>query len=117
MNSRIDPRDIHDGDWEVFEVTPEYRRSRLWLDDTKYIMRTEYLADEALQEQNRQAFDASLGKRFNDDYTNVASVPLNVLYDPKHQIAEKLREGDQDHLKWWLKRDEARPFKRFRGTF
>ena len=109
-----DPRDIHGGDWEVFEVTPHYRRSRLWISDDQYIMRTEFLADEELVEQNRQAFNDSHGKRFGDGKI-VARVPLNMLYGSKTEIAKKLREGDSDHLRWWLNRDDAKPFRTFRG--
>ena len=102
--SPLDPRDIHGGDWEVFEVTPEYRRSRLWLDDTRYIQRTEYLAEDTLIESNRQSFDESQGKRFGDGKI-VARIPLNILYGSKSEVAKKLKEGDSDHLRWFLNRD------------
>jgi hypothetical protein len=107
------PRD--DAAWEVFEVTPGFRRSRLWLDDTQYIVRTEYLAEDTLIESNRQSFDESQGKRFGDGKV-VARIPLNVLYAPKSEVAKKLKEGDSEHLKWWLNRDEGRPWRRFRGN-
>jgi hypothetical protein len=113
MPSRREPRD-GDGSWEVFEVTPEYRRSRLWIDDKSYVQRTEYLAEAALIESNRQAFDESEGKRFGDGRI-VARIPLNVLYGSTSEIAAKLKQGDQDHLKWFLNRDEGRPWRRFRG--
>lgn len=117
MNSRPDlrpdPGDIHGDAWEVYEVTPDYRRSRLWLDDTRTscIIRTEHLADEALAESNRQQFNDSHGKRFGDGKI-VARVPLNKFYA---ELAAKIREGDKDHAKWWLNSDEARPFRTFRG--
>jgi hypothetical protein len=114
MRSRLDPHDIHGREWEVFEVTPEYRRSRLWIDEMSYVQRTEYLAEDRLVESNRQAFDDSLGKRFGDGRI-VARIPLNVLYGSKSEIAAKLRQGDRDHLKWFLNRGEARPWRRFRG--
>jgi hypothetical protein len=98
----------------VFEVTPEYRRSRLWIDDKSYIQRTEYLAEETLVESNRRAFDESQGKRFGDGRI-VARIPLNVLFGSGSEIAARLKEGDRDHLKWFLNRDEARPWRRFRG--
>ena len=111
MNARPDPRDIHGGDWEVYEVTPHYRRSRLWIGEGSFIVRTEYLADEALAESNRQQFDDSQGKRFGDGRV-IARVPLNKFFA---ELSGKIRQGDKDHAKWWLNSDEARPFRTFRG--
>lgn len=112
----IDAASIHSDAWEVYEVTPDYRRSRIWLDleRTKCIVRTEHLASDDLIAANQQSLHDSQGQRFGDGKV-VASVPLNVLYDPKNQIAAKLKEGDKDHLRWFLDREEARPWRTFRG--
>jgi len=111
MNSPLDPRDIHGGDWEVVEVTPDYIRSRLWIDADRYILKTEYLADEELIALNQQEFNDSYGKRFGDGKV-VARVPLNKFYA---DLAAKIREGDRDHLKWWLDNPDNRPYRTFRG--
>lgn len=116
MRSPIDPYAIRDGgNWEVYEVTPEYRRSRLWLDENKYIIRTEYLQDDELIELNRQEFNDSHTKRFSDDAmgTKVASIPLNRFYQ---DVAPRLKEGDKDFLPWYLDKDENRWMRTFRGT-
>ena len=76
--SRLDPSDIHGGNWEVFEVTPEYRRSRLWIDEKSYIVRTEYLGEETLIAANQESFNDSQTKRFGDGKV-VGRVPLNML--------------------------------------
>lgn len=112
----IDPGNIHSDAWEVYEVTPDYRRARLWLDPekTQCIIRTEHLASDALIDANRQSFDDSQTQRFGDGKV-VGRIPLNMLFSPKHQIAEKLKEGDKDHIKWILNSDEFRPFRTFRG--
>lgn len=115
MTRSVDPRDIHGGDWEVFEITPEYRRSRLWISDTQYIQRTEYLANDTLLEANRQDFNDSETKKWGDGQI-AARIPLNIFYSAEHQIAEKLREGDKDHAKWWLNSEKGRPFRSFKGT-
>ncbi len=116
MRSLIDPSRIQEGgDWEVYEVTPEYRRSRLWLDETRYIVRTEYLQDEELIELNRQEFNDSQTQRFKDDAvgTKVASIPLNRFYQ---DVAPRLKDGDKDFLPWYLDRSENRWMRTFRGT-
>lgn len=111
----IDPSNTR-GEWEVFEVTPDYRRARIWLDPerTQCIVRTEHLASDDLIAANQQSLHESQGKRFGDGRV-VASIPMNVLYDPKNQIAAKLKEGDKDHLKWFLNSEQARPWRSFRG--
>ena len=111
---RIDPADVRDGgNWEVFEITPVYRRSRLWLDEKRYIVRTEYLVETELLEANRTAYEESTGKRWGDGKV-AARIPLNVFF--QSGIAARIRDGDRDHLKWWLNRSEARPYRTFKGT-
>ena len=39
---------------------------------------------------------------------HVGSIPLNKLYA---DLVPKMREGDKDHLRWWLGRDENKPFR------
>lgn len=97
--------------WEVFEVTPEFRRSRLELEPGKFIIKTEHFADEELVEDNKRLFDESLSQRFGDGKV-IARIPLNKFYQ---DLAGGVRTGDKDHLKWWLNRDENRPFRTFRG--
>lgn len=112
MNSRLDPSQIRDGgDWQVYEVTDTYRRSRLWLDADRYIIRTEYLADDDLLEDNRQLYNDSQTKRFGDGQV-VARIPMNKFYA---DLVGKIREGDKEHLKWWLDQSDNRKYRTFRG--
>ncbi len=103
--------------WELLEVTPDFRRWIAHIDGSgkNYAIKTEYLGDERLLAENKQKYDDSFGQRFGDGQV-VGSIPLNVLYSSKHQIMEKLREGDRDHLPWWLNRAENRPYRTFRGV-
>lgn len=114
LPKQINPADIHGGDWEVVEVTPEFVRSRLWLDEDRYILRTEYVQDEELIALNQQEFNDSMTKRFKDDAmgTKVASIPLNIFY---RDIAPRLQEGDRDYMKWFLNHEDNRPYRTFRG--
>lgn len=117
----IEPGSIHVSDdaWELVEITPDFIRHRAAIDrapngDVTYVYKTEPRGLTELLDSNRQSFDDSHGKRFGDGRI-IGRIPLNVLFDPSTQIAEKLREGDKDHLKWWLNSQDARPFRTFRG--
>lgn len=100
--------------WELYEVTPAYRRWIAPIDGTRYVMKTEYLADDELVTQNQRDLHDSQGKRFGDGQV-VARIPLNILYSSQSQIMEKLREGDKDHVKWFLNSEAGRPYRCFRG--
>ena len=114
-STRIKPEDIRTGGtWEGFEVTDTYRRSRMWMDEKSYIVKTEYLADDELITENQRRSHDSKGRRLGD-YTHVGSIPLNVLYSPDFQIAEKLKEDDKDYMKWFLNSDKGAPFKTWWG--
>jgi hypothetical protein len=101
-------------DWELHEVTPDYRRWVARLDEKTAVMKTEYLADEQLIKENKFLLDESHGQKFGDGQI-VGRIPLNVLYSSQHQIMEKLQQGDRDHLKWWLNSEHALPYRSFRG--
>lgn len=119
----IDPSSIRDsGEWEVYEVTPFYRRSRLWMEDGSYILRTETFIDEAIQEANNQARNATEGTRWssgmgsekggNVPMIKVASIPMNKFMA---DFAGGLKEGDEDHAKWLLNSDAYAPFRTRKG--
>lgn len=114
MTQLLDLRNTDSGDWELFEVTPHYRRWMMHLQGDQYVIKTEFLGDDELIEQNKQDYNDSDGKRWGDGRV-VARVPLNKLYDPREQIIEKMQQGDRDHLKWWLNRDAALPYRTFKG--
>ena len=111
MKSRITEQDIHGGTWELYEQTPGFRRLRMELEPGKWIIKTEHLQDEQLLEHNKFLLDESQTKRFGDGQV-VGRIPLNKFYA---ELGDKIKEGDKDHLKWWLNRDENKPFRTFRG--
>lgn len=121
---KVDPDrlNISDDAWEFVEATEDFVRHRAvverFADGTVvHVYRTIPRGLTGFLEANKQAFDGSQGKRFGE-WTNVGSIPLNVLYDPRTQLVDKIREGDHDHMKWFLQKSEAgRPYRRFRGTF
>lgn len=108
---------LPDDAWVPFEVTDDYIRSWAFIDvdgETRTVVRKQFLADDLLQAANTEEFNASEGRRWGDGKV-VARIPLNVLYDPAQQIAQKLKEGDREHLTWWLNNERNKPFRTFRG--
>jgi hypothetical protein len=117
----IDPArlNIRDDAWEFVEITEDFIRHRAVVErhdngDVSYVYRTTPRAIASLLEDNKRSFEDSQTKRFGDGQI-VGRIPLNVLFDPKNQLAQKIREGDRDHMKWWLNSEDARPFRTFRG--
>lgn len=124
MHSRSSPpkavqealANLPDSAWTPVERTPDYVISEAVIDiaGTMTIAhRKQYVADQLLQDLNRHEYDDSQTQRFGDGKV-VGRIPLNVLFGHS-EIATKLREGDRDHLKWWLNKDENRPFRSFKG--
>ena len=111
MKSRITEQDIHGGTWELFEQTPGFRRWKMELEPGKWIIKTEHLHDEDLIKHNKFLLDESQTKRFGDGQV-VGRIPLNKFYA---ELGQKIKEGDRDHMKWWLNRDENKIFRTFRG--
>lgn len=119
---KIDPErvNISDDAWELVEVTEDFVRHRAPMErfadgNVLYVYRTTPRGLTGLLEDNRRLLNDSDGQRFGDGKI-VGRIPLNVLFDPKTQLAEKLREGDRDHLRWYLNRSENRLYRTFRGT-
>jgi hypothetical protein len=109
--------------WEVVEITQTFRRSvgrgthpvtGLPIE----VMRTEFLEDEHLQALNTEernsrdakpwSSGAGSDKGGNMPMVRVGRIPLNKMYA---DLAAKMREGDKEHMRWWLNRDENQPFR------
>lgn len=105
---------IPDDAWTLFEETDTYRRYMCKIDEHRTAFKTEFLGDDELIKANQEEFNESYGKRFGNG-RKVASIPLNVFYSPKSQIIEKMQSGDEEHLKWFLNSEHARPYRTFKG--
>lgn len=116
MTRSADLERIPDDAWELYEMTPTYRRYFCVLDDEGTIaQKTEYLGNDTLIDLNQELLNDSHGKRFGDGQV-VARLPPNILYNSEHEINKKMQEGDWDHLTWWLNSEKAKPFRTFRGN-
>jgi len=105
---------IPDHAWTPFEVTPDYVLSWAPIEiDGKLetVIRTQYLADNDLIEANAREYEESKNKRWGDGRV-VARIPLNKWFA---ELRNGVKEGDHDHMKWWLEQEENRPFRTFKG--
>lgn len=122
-NTKLTEADCQNVRWEVVEITPTYRRSvgrgthpvsGLPIE----VMRTEHLEDEAIQALNAEERSSRDGKRWssgagselggNIPMIRVARTPINKFLA---DIAPKMREGDTDHLRWFLNQERNQPFR------
>lgn len=119
MTSLPDPSRIPDDLWEPDGFSSDGLRRYFiyWVDRENGVAfrKTENLVEAELIKQNQESLNDSHGKRFRDDPigTKVASTPLNIFY---RDIAPRLKEGDDDFMKWWLNNQQNRPYRTFRGT-
>jgi len=115
MTSLPDPSRIPDDQWVFDGVSSDGLRRHYvyWVDKANGVgfRKTENLAEDRLLARNRESLNESHGQRFGDGKI-VASVPLNVFY---RDFAARLKEGDQDFVKWWLNHEQHRPYRTFRG--
>jgi hypothetical protein len=124
----IPPDSIHidDDAWEFVSMDEDYIRDRAVVErfadgNVSYVYRTRPRGLAGLLEANKSSLDDSETQksRFAGDEhvlgTKISSIPLNEFFAAGNQIAEKIREGDRDHLRWFLNRDTSRPWKTFRG--
>lgn len=115
MSSLPDPSKIPDHLWEPDGVSSDGLRRHYvyWVDKANGLgfRKTENLTEDALLAQNKESLNDSYGQRFGDGKI-VGRVPLNVFY---RDFAPRLKEGDDDFVKWWLNNDQNRPYRTFRG--
>jgi hypothetical protein len=114
MTQSPDYSSIPDSAWEFLTETPTHRCYIADIGDGKSVVKTEYLFTDELLAGNQFLRNETDGQRWGDT-PKVASIPLNVLYSSQSQIMEKLREGDRDHMKWWLNRPENEIYRTKRG--
>jgi hypothetical protein len=113
-----DPSRIPDHAWEFEGMSSDGLRRHYihWVDRENGIAfrKTENVVEEELLKFNQESLNISHGQRFRDEPmgTKIASTPLNIFY---RDIAPRLREGDDDFMKWWLNHDQNRPYRTFRG--
>lgn len=114
----IDPSQINipDDAWEFVDVTEDFVRHRAVLErypdgTVTYVYRRKPRQVQAMLEDNQRLKNESDGTRWGDGKV-VGRIPLNILY---RDLVPKIREGDKDHLKWWLGRSENEMFRTRRG--
>jgi len=122
-STKLTEAECQNVNWRLVELTDTYRRSvgqgthpvsGLPIE----VMRTEFLADEQLQDLNAEERASRDTKRWgiglggekggNVPMIRVGRIPLNKYFA---ELAAKSREGDKDHLKWWLNNEKNAMFR------
>ena len=115
MSSLPDPSRIRDDQWEFDGLSSDGLRRHYvyWVDRENGVgfRKTENLVEAELLESNRQSLNDSQIQRFGDGKI-VGRIPLNVFY---RDFAPRLKEGDEDYVKWALNHEKNRPYRTFRG--
>lgn len=104
---------LPDSAWEL-EKDDGLRRVYIhWVDRENgvCIRKVENLPEDALIRDNADSLFESKSKRFGDGVVN-ARIPLNVFY---REMAPRLKEGDEDFVKWFLNHPDKQMYRRFRG--
>lgn len=86
------------------------------------VQKREPIFEDALLDLNAERRNNTSGKRWssglgsdragNMPLVHVGSIPLNKFFA---DFAPKVREGDKDFARWWLNRDENKPFRTREG--
>jgi hypothetical protein len=108
---------IKDGEWTLFEYTPELHRS-VWVIYDSYgnpvAFDTRYEV-EGLLSENEQVRNMA-GAAWSGDYHRIASIPLNVVFDENLGLMKAHSEGDESYLSKWLNDSDNRAFRTKEGN-
>jgi hypothetical protein len=113
-NLTIHPEDVPDEAWTLESISADgLRKTYLYFDEPSGLMlrKVENLVEESLLQLNQQQFNDSIGRRWGDGKV-AARIPINVYM---REFAPRRRQGDNDFAKWFLNRDENRPYRTFKG--
>lgn len=121
--AKVDPSTIPEDKWEFEAFAPDGSgfTSICWIQrpcpefpDGVYFRRKVNTFEHELLKQNRQQYDTDqkFSRKGSELDAKVASIPLNKFLN---DFAEPLKQGDKDFTKWWLNKDENRPFRTIKG--
>lgn len=123
----IKAEEIGNVSWRLAEVTPDFRRYigtgthpvtgvEVTVQKTEFLAEPQLLAANAAERNetdNRRWTEGAGSDRNGVPLVKVGAIPLNKYYA---ECVPYIREGDRDHLKWWLERDENQPFRTRNGN-
>lgn len=126
---KLTEADCRNVSWQLEEETPHYRRyvgrgTHPATGQPILVRKTEYLADEQLQDENAALRNDADGRRWsqgsgsekggNVPLVQVGRIPLNKFFA---EVAPRLAvDNDQDFMRWWLQKPENQPFRTRRGN-
>ena len=124
---KLTEADVQNCSWTFLDESDGYRR---WLGKGTHpvtgvpieVIKTETLFDQAVQDLNAEERNARDARRWsagagsekggNVPMIRVGRIPLHTFLA---DLAPKMREGDKDHLRWFLNSDENQPFRTTSG--
>lgn len=128
LTIKLTADDCRNVTWQLVEQTDAFRR---YIGHGTHpvtgveitVQKTEFIAEDALLAQNAAERNEADGRRWssgmgtekggNLPLVKVASTPLNVFFS---EMAPRLKEGDQDFMKWWLNSEKNQAFRTRKGT-
>lgn len=119
----FDAAQIPESSWEVYRVDPDgvWREDIHWIERPRgdfggiSIKRKVNLHEDALLEANRREYEDDKTMIRNNGTSldaKVASIPLNIYFA---ELNEHVKNGDKEHIKWWLNQEKNRPYRTQKG--
>jgi hypothetical protein len=115
---------IPESAWEVLEYDPMgvWRKDQAFVPDPTgqdrlvSVVRKVNLHETALLEANKAEYNDDQKMVRNNNTAldaKIASIPENIFF---RDLAPYLKEGDNEHFKWWIKQDENKKYKTQKGS-
>ncbi len=112
--------EVYDGEWQLLSVDP-FTGIRKWISaealpgTTTFVVKTEtpVAFTEAILDNNRAAFNASLGKRWGEGQV-AWSMPVDEYF--RSGVAEAKKNHDEKWVNRFMNNPDHRAFRRFKGN-
>lgn len=93
---------VNDGDWELIEWDAHTGRTvwRTYDERGNVVIRTDTPVAAAIEHNTQARNDTPAG--WKGDYHRIASIPMQLLYDPNLGLNKAVQQGDDKYLSRWL---------------
>lgn len=107
-------REVRDGDWTLMQWDPATGRT-VWAlhDSDRMVLRTDTPVAASIEANTTHRNAAREG--WTGDYHRIASVPMQLLYDPSVGLNTAIQQGDDAYLSRWLNDSDNRAWRTKEG--